>query len=182
MLDIDAKDFTGYTILYFAAEEKKDETLTYLAAQRATLDASDIAGWSVAHSAATAARTAILEYMAAEGANLNVQDAYGRAPLHVAVLEGNLETVKLLLRLGADHSIANEYCRRPCDIESIAPEIKGVLVKFRHATGAPKTSGLPQGPTSESRRAIRARKPDEYTLLASNPLVYATDAPSIFGT
>ncbi|KAK6504439.1 hypothetical protein TWF506_002637 [Arthrobotrys conoides] len=184
MLDIDTLDFTGYTILHFAAEEEKDGVFTYLASQGAAIDASDISGWSVAHSAATAARITILKYMAAEGANLNIQDAYGRTPLHVAALEGNLETVKLLLQLGADRNIVDEDCLRPYDMESVTPEVKKVLLEFGHTPSLPETSAsaLQRDPTSESRRAIRARKLDPSTLSDSNPLTYTTETYSLLGS
>ncbi|KAK6532676.1 hypothetical protein TWF281_006855 [Arthrobotrys megalospora] len=174
MVDIDTKDFTGYTILHFAAEEERDEIFTYLAEQGADLNASDIAGWSIAHSAATAARMTVLKYMAVEGANLNVQDAYGRTPLHAAVLEGNVETVKLLLHLGVDQDIIDEDCQRACDIPSIMPAIKQVLTKFRYANEMPDISNLSQDPTSESRRAVRTKKldPSGFTIAASNVLAY----------
>ncbi|KAK6505825.1 hypothetical protein TWF481_007716 [Arthrobotrys musiformis] len=175
--DSDTKDFTGYTILHFAAEEEQDNVFIYLASQGADMDASDMAGWSVAHSAATAARLTILKYMAAEGANLNVQDAYGRTPLHVAVLEGNLETIKLLLQIGADQGIVDEDCRHPCEMACISPEIKETFLRFRHATaGAPQVLNLKQDPTSESRWAIKARMLNDDAILPFSPLAYVRDA------
>ncbi|KAK6335776.1 hypothetical protein TWF730_003153 [Orbilia blumenaviensis] len=175
MIDIDAMDFTGYTILHFAAEEERDDIFIYLASQGAYLGASDIAGWSVAHSAATAARMDILRYMAKNGANLDAQDAYGRTPLHVAALEGNVETVKLLLQLGVDITIVDENCQRACDIPSIDPEIKTILENFKYGIKAELASRYKQDPTSEFRREVRAKKEDlrGYKISSYNVLAYS---------
>jgi ankyrin repeat protein len=98
--DVNAKDYRGWTPLYFAAANGHKEFAELLVDKGADVNAMADGGLTPLHTAALRGRKEIAELLIAKGANVNAIDAAGQTPLDWAVGGNYKETADLLRKHG----------------------------------------------------------------------------------
>jgi ankyrin repeat protein len=141
-VDVNAKEeFTGDTLLRYAARKGHKEIVELLIAEGADVNAKEIAGWTPLHNAALDGHREIAELLIAEGADVNAKHVGGQTPLdlakgetadilrkhggktgawfdadksiHKAASAGHIEAVKQHLAAGTDLNAKNKYGSTP---------------------------------------------------------------------
>ena len=141
-VDVNAKEeFTGDTLLRYAARKGHKEIVELLIAEGADVNAKESAGWTPLHNAALDGHREIAELLIAEGADVNAKHVGGQTPLdlakgetadilrkhggktgawfdadksiHKAASAGHIEAVKQHLAAGTDLNAKNKYGSTP---------------------------------------------------------------------
>ncbi len=100
--DINAKDSSGLTPLFYAVSLGDEGVAELLLAHNADIDARDNLGGTALHSVAMTGTRRMVEFLLANKADVNAKDDFGRTPLHYAAEYGKAETVRELLAHNAD--------------------------------------------------------------------------------
>jgi palmitoyltransferase ZDHHC13/17 len=98
----------GMSLLHFAAQGDKINTVLHLHGGGFDLNASDTKGSTPLHWAAYAGSEKVVEYLLAQpNLLLDQQDQDGHSPLHIAVAYGYSKIVRQLLVAGANRRLVN---------------------------------------------------------------------------
>ena len=108
--DVNAKNFTGDTILHFAVELKSGvlEMVEFLIEHGADVNCKNNWNDSVLHYAAWYGSLEIVKYLVKNGADVNCKNKENESVLHYAAESGSLKTVKYLVEHGADVNSKNK--------------------------------------------------------------------------
>jgi len=90
----------GCTALMYAAFYGRDEMVSYLLENGASLDEQNLNGITALHWACEKNQYSTIELLLKAGANANLTDTTGFTALHKAAKAGNLKMVELLVELG----------------------------------------------------------------------------------
>ncbi|MDH4162319.1 MAG: ankyrin repeat domain-containing protein [Nitrospirota bacterium] len=99
--DVKARDSSGRTALFFAAERGREQVAALLLDHGAEVNATDVRGDFPLLSAACGGHTGVARLLLDRGADVK-QTMHDQTPFLCAVEEGHLGTMKLLLERGAD--------------------------------------------------------------------------------
>lgn len=117
--DIDSKDSSGWTPLFFAVQISHLEIVQVFLQKEANLTITSIEQETVLHLAAMYGHLQILSELLQHPCCkqlINAQDLDGKTPLHWAVKHGHTECAALLLKSGARLDIANANGDLPFDL------------------------------------------------------------------
>ncbi|XP_078061691.1 uncharacterized protein bcl3 [Mustelus asterias] len=107
-IDLEIRNYDGYTPLHVAVNSCHREIAAYLLDQGADVDAVDIkSGRTPLVHAAESNHLDMVNLLLEHGANVNLQTYSGNTALHSSSGRGLMEIVKVLLKNGADSSIKN---------------------------------------------------------------------------
>ncbi len=117
--DVNARNFSGVSILAWAAQDGRTEIAKALLARGADVNAKDSRGVTALMSAASHGHTEIVKALLDKGADVNAKDKKGRTALMEAAVNGYTGIVQALLAKSADIDAkdddgkdAVEYARR----------------------------------------------------------------------
>ncbi|XP_072836375.2 B-cell lymphoma 3 protein isoform X1 [Pogona vitticeps] len=114
LLDLEARNFEGFTPLHVAVGTCNREVVLTLLEHRADVDAVDIkSGRSPLLHAVENNNLPMVELLLQHGANVNTQSYGGNTALHAASGRGLLDMLRLLVRNGADGSLKNYHNDTP---------------------------------------------------------------------
>ncbi|XP_072325117.1 uncharacterized protein bcl3 isoform X2 [Scyliorhinus torazame] len=107
-IDLEIRNYDGYTPLHVAINSRNKGIATHLLDQGADVDAVDIkSGRTPLVHAAESNYMDMVNLLLEHGANVNLQTYSGNTALHSSSGRGLMEIVKVLLKNGADSSIKN---------------------------------------------------------------------------
>ncbi|XP_061453861.1 B-cell lymphoma 3 protein [Rhineura floridana] len=113
-LDLEARNFEGFTSLHAAVATSNRDIILTLLDHGADIDAVDIkSGRSPLLHAVENNNLEMVELLLQHGANVNAQSYGGNTALHAASGRGLLDTLRLLVRNGADGSLKNYHNDTP---------------------------------------------------------------------
>ena len=98
--DVNAKDYRGWTPLYFAASRGHKEIAELLVDKGADVNAKSDGDWTPLFTAALNGHKEIAELLIAKGANVNAKDENGATPQDLAIQFKEFETIDLLRKHG----------------------------------------------------------------------------------
>ncbi|XP_044291041.1 B-cell lymphoma 3 protein isoform X2 [Varanus komodoensis] len=114
LVDLEARNFEGFTPLHVAVGNSSCEAVLTLLEHGADIDAVDIkSGRSPLLHAVENNNLGMVELLLQHGANVNAQSYGGNTALHAASGRGLLDTLRLLVRNGADGSLKNYHNDTP---------------------------------------------------------------------
>lgn len=130
----DARDTTGKTALFYAAQSGNMEIAQLLVTHGASIDAQD--RWQITplHAALRRRRTDVARFLVSAGAQVTVQTYDGETPLHAAAQMGDVEIVRLLVIRGAEINATTRTGDTP--LLWAAKEGRHEIAKFLIAKGA----------------------------------------------
>lgn len=114
--NINARDDTLRTPLFFAIRKDKTERLKFLLKNGADPNAQANDGETPLHSAMTEGDLSIIELLINAGAKIKIKDNWGSTPLHRAVYYGKADAVKFLIEKGANPDAKDNKSKKPLDI------------------------------------------------------------------
>ena len=100
--DIDAKDKSGETPLFYAVRADNSDVAKFLIAKGANVNAKDSSGNTPLHFAPERAKNDVVELLIAKGADINAKSNNGETPLHAAIYFGRRKIAELFIAKGAD--------------------------------------------------------------------------------
>ncbi|XP_066494772.1 B-cell lymphoma 3 protein [Tiliqua scincoides] len=113
-LDLEARNFEGFTPLHVAVAISNHDIILTLLDRGADVDAVDIkSGRSPLLHAVENNNLEMVELLLQHGANVNAQSYGGNTALHAASGRGLLDALRLLVRNGADGSLKNYHNDTP---------------------------------------------------------------------
>ena len=112
-LDVNAKDFEGWTPLHTASSWGHAEVAQVLLDYEADINAQDRLKWTPLHSASAHGHPKVMQLLLERGAALDEQNKYMMTPLSLASYHGKLEAVRVLLAHGAGVNIPDDDGRTP---------------------------------------------------------------------
>jgi cytohesin len=101
-IDVDAKDETGWTPLYWAASMGREEVAEFLIGNGADIDVRTNDDRTPLHQAARSGAAKLVELLVSKGADSNTRDEDDSTPLHWAATGGHKNVVELLIASGAE--------------------------------------------------------------------------------
>ncbi|XP_041091119.1 B-cell lymphoma 3 protein-like isoform X2 [Polyodon spathula] len=109
-LDLEARNYQGFTPLHIAVNNNRKDLLTTLLSRGADIDAVDIkSGRSPLIHAVENNSLEMVNFLIEHGANVNAQSYSGNTALHSASGRGLLDIARVLLKNGADCGIKNYH-------------------------------------------------------------------------
>jgi ankyrin repeat protein len=116
-VNMNVRDATGRSALYFAAACSHKELTNDLLSRGADKDAAATAtGWTPLHAASAGGHEETLQVLLGAGVPIDVRDAEGNTPLHLAAARGHEECSRMLIERGADRAARNADDRTPADL------------------------------------------------------------------
>ena len=100
--DPNERDAIGRTLLYYAAQNGRMETIRILLANGACVDAPNSGGFTPLHGTAFRGYHAAAGLLLDHGARVDGRTTLGRTPLYWAAYKGNRDTIRFLLNRGAE--------------------------------------------------------------------------------
>ncbi|MBC8217089.1 MAG: ankyrin repeat domain-containing protein, partial [Planctomycetes bacterium] len=112
-VDVDTKDESGWTPLYWAASTAEEEVAEFLIGKGAGIDVRANNNCTPLHQAAFVGAAQLASLLISKGADSNARDEGNGTPLHSAAEGGHKDVVELLLANGADVNAKGKDGRGP---------------------------------------------------------------------
>lgn len=112
---VNARDDSGRTPLYWAARAEHIEVCEYLLSHGADINAATPDGWTPLHTSIYNRKVRSVELLVAQGADVNVKNNDGETPLHWAVRRGMKDLIEILVTKGADVNAKDNNGKTPVD-------------------------------------------------------------------
>ncbi|KAJ6663521.1 hypothetical protein lerEdw1_009600 [Lerista edwardsae] len=178
-LDLEARNFEGFTPLHVAVASSNHDTILTLLERGADVDAVDIkSGRSPLLHAVENDNLEMVELLLQHGANVNAQSYGGNTALHAASGRGLLDVLRLLVRNGADSSLKNYHNDTPLMVAQ-NKRVIDILRGKASRSGPPPDSVLEgSSPATSTASSPGVRPPHASWLRASPDSCPTTPSPA----
>lgn len=168
-LDLEARNFEGFTPLHVAVTTSNHDVILTLLEHGADVDAVDIkSGRSPLLHAVENNNLEMVELLLQHGANVNAQSYGGNTALHAASGRGLLEVLRLLVRNGADSSLKNYHNDTPLMVAR-NKRVIDILRGKASRSGPPPDSVLEGSSPATSTASSPGIRPSHTSLLRASP-------------
>ena len=131
-VDVNVKNYFGFTPLLKAAQFGRREVAELLIAKGADVNAKGWDGRTPLHLAVLRSSNEMAELLIGAGADVNAKSDSGSTPLHGAALRGNKEVAELLIANGADVNAKTDDGKTTLDLAILRKKTETGALLHKH--------------------------------------------------